>query len=157
MKYNSKNIIQENNSIFKQLNTNIIFDFRKNQYITELIQNKDINSNYVTNINKNKNLQIYLNGTTEPDENIDFMKTQRAKFSNLANKSNYHTNVNTAKNRQGLNRYNSYKRIAVTNTNNNIFNLKGNNTNKNAKNKKNNGGSKNKIMSNNHSKNTCIK
>ena len=57
MKYNSKNIIQENNSIFKQLNTNIIFDFRKNQYITELIQNKDINSNYVTNINKNKNLQ----------------------------------------------------------------------------------------------------
>ena len=107
MKYNSKNIIQENNSIFKQLNTNIIFDFRKNQYITELIQNKDINSNYVTNINKNKNLQIYLNGTTEPDENIDFMKTQRTKFSNLANKSNYHTNVNTAKNRQGLNRYNT--------------------------------------------------
>ena len=152
MKYNSKNIIQENNSIFKQLNTNIIFDFRKNQYITELIQNKDINSNFVNNINKNRNLQIYLNGTTEPDENVDFMKTQRNKFSNLANKSNYHTNVNTTKNKQGLNRYNSYKRIAVANTNNDLFKLKGNNNNKIAKNKKNNGGSKNRIISNNNSK-----
>ena len=84
------------------------------------------------------------------------MKTQKAKFINLANKSNYHTNANTTKNRQWLNRYNSYKRIAVTSTNNNIFNLKGNNTNKNAKNKKNNGGSKNKVMNNNHSKGHSI-
>ena len=152
MQYNSKNNNQENNSIFKQLNTNIIFDYQKNKYINELIGNQDYYTNCTNNININRNLQIYLNGTTEPDENIDFMKTQRTKFSNLANKSKYNTNVNTTKNRPGLNRYNSYKRIAVTNTNNNIFNLKGNNTNKNAKNKKNNGGSKNKIMSNNHSK-----
>ena len=75
MKYDSKNINQANNSIFKQLNTNIIFDYQKNNIITELIQNQDIYSNYKTNINNNKNLRIYLNGTTEPDENINFMKT----------------------------------------------------------------------------------
>ena len=115
MKYDSKNINQANNSIFKQLNTNIIFDYQKNNLITELFQNQDIYSNYKTNINNNKNLQIYLNGTTEPDENLNFMKTQRTKFANLANKSNYNTNVNTTKNKPGLNRYNSYKRIATTN------------------------------------------
>ena len=124
MKYDSKNINQANNSIFKQLDTNIIFDYQKNNMMTELIPNKDIYSNYKTNIYKNKNLQIYLNGTTEPDENVNFMKTQRNKFSNISNKPNYHSKVNTTKNRGGLNRYNSYKRIATTNINNNaLFNL----------------------------------
>ena len=153
MKYDSKNINQANNSIFKQLNTNIIFDYQKNNIITELIQNQDIYSNYKTNINNNKNLRIYLNGTTEPDENINFMKTQRTKFTELTNKSNYNTNLNTAKNKPVLNRYNSYKRIATTNinNNNNLFNLPGNN--KVNKNKKINGGSKNKIISQNNSKN----
>ena len=153
MKYDSKNINQANNSIFKQLNTNIIFDYQKNNIITELIQNQDIYSNYKTNINNNKNLRIYLNGTTEPDENINFMKTQRTKFTELTNKSNYNTNLNTAKNKPGLNRYNSYKRIATTNinNNNNLFNLPGNN--KVNKNKKINGGSKNKIINHNNSKN----
>ena len=42
MKYDSKNINKANNSIFKQLNTNIIFDYQKNNIITELIQNQDI-------------------------------------------------------------------------------------------------------------------
>ena len=140
MKYDSKNINQANNSIFKQLNTNIIFDYQKNNIITELIQNQDIYSNYKTNINNNKNLRIYLNGTTEPDENINFMKTQRTKFTELTNKSNYNTNLNTTKNKPVLNRYNSYKRIATTNinNNNNLFNLPGNN--KVNKNKKINGG-----------------
>ena len=153
MKYDSKNINQANNSIFKQLNTNIIFNYQKNNIITELIQNQDIYSNYKTNINNNKNLRIYLNGTTEPDENINFMKTQRTKFTELTNKSNYNTNLNTAKNKPVLNRYNSYKRIATTNinNNNNLFNLPGNN--KVNKNKKINGGSKNKIISHNNSKN----
>ena len=153
MKYDSKNINQANNSIFKQLNTNIIFDYQKNNIITELIQNQDIYSNYKTNINNNKNLRIYLNGTTEPDENINFMKTQRTKFTELTNKSNYNTNLNTAKNKPVLNRYNSYKRIATTNinNNNNLFNLPGNN--KVNKNKKINGGSKNKIINHNNSKN----
>ena len=153
MKYDSKNINQANNSIFKQLNTNIIFDYQKNNIITELIQNQAIYSNYKTNINNNKNLRIYLNGTTEPDENINFMKTQRTKFTELTNKSNYNTNLNTAKNKPVLNRYNSYKRIATTNinNNNNLFNLPGNN--KVNKNKKINGGSKNKIISHNNSKN----
>ena len=153
MKYDSKNINQANNSIFKQLNTNIIFDYQKNNIITELIQNQAIYSNYKTNINNNKNLQIYLNGTTEPDENINFMKTQRTKFTELTNKSNYNTNLNTTKNKPVLNRYNSYKRIATTNinNNNNLFNLPGNN--KVNKNKKINGGSKNKIISHNNSKN----
>ena len=108
MKNDSKNINQANNSIFKQLDTNIIFDYQKNNMVTELIPNQDIYSNYKTNIYKNKNLQIYLNGTTEPDENVNFMKTQRNKFSNISNKPNYHSNVNTTKNRGGLNRYNSY-------------------------------------------------
>ncbi len=45
------------------------------------------------------------------------MKTQRTKFTELTNKSNYNTNLNTAKNKPGLNRYNSYKRIATTNIN----------------------------------------
>ena len=153
MQYNSKNNNQDNNSIFKQLNTNIIFDYQKNKYINELIRNQDYYTNCTNDININRNLQIYLNGTTEPDENIEFMKTQRTKFSNLANKSNYNTNVNTTKNRPGLNRYNSYKRIATVNTNNNaIFNLPGNN-NKNTKITKYNGNNKNKVMSNNHSKN----
>ena len=153
MKYDSKNINQANNSIFKQLNTNIIFDYQKNNIITELIQNQAIYSNYKTNINNNKNLRIYLNGTTEPDENINFMKTQRTKFTELTNKSNYNTNLNTAKNKPVLNRYNSYKRIATTNinNNNNLFNLPGNN--KVNKNKKINGGSKNKIINHNNSKN----
>ena len=153
MKYDSKNINQANNSIFKQLNTNIIFDYQKNNIITELIQNQAIYSNYKTNINNNKNLQIYLNGTTESDENINFMKTQRTKFTELTNKSNYNTNLNTTKNKPVLNRYNSYKRIATTNinNNNNLFNLPGNN--KVNKNKKINGGSKNKIISHNNSKN----
>ena len=153
MKYDSKNINQANNSIFKQLNTNIIFDYQKNNIITELIQNQDIYSNYKTNINNNKNLRIYLNGTTEPDENINFMKTQRTKFTELTNKSNYNTNLNTTKNKPVLNRYNSYKRIATTNinNNNNLFNLPGNN--KVNKNKKINGGSKNKIINHNNSKN----
>ena len=153
MNYDSKNINQANNSIFKQLNTNIIFDYQKNNIITELIQNQDIYSNYKTNINNNKNLRIYLNGTTEPDENINFMKTQRTKFTELTNKSNYNTNLNTAKNKPVLNRYNSYKRIATTNinNNNNLFNLPGNN--KVNKNKKINGGSKNKIINHNNSKN----
>ena len=153
MKYDSKNINQANNSIFKQLNPNIIFDYQKNNIITELIQNQDIYSNYKTNINNNKNLRIYLNGTTEPDENINFMKTQRTKFTELTNKSNYNTNLNTTKNKPVLNRYNSYKRIATTNinNNNNLFNLPGNN--KVNKNKKINGGSKNKIISHNNSKN----
>ena len=153
MKYDSKNINQANNSIFKQLNTNIIFNYQKNNIITELIQNQAIYSNYKTNINNNKNLRIYLNGTTEPDENINFMKTQRTKFTELTNKSNYNTNLNTAKNKPVLNRYNSYKRIATTNinNNNNLFNLPGNN--KVNKNKKINGGSKNKIISHNNSKN----
>ena len=154
MQYNSKNNNQDNNSIFKQLNTNIIFDYQKNKYINELIRNQDYYTNCTNNININRNLQIYLNGTTEPDENINFMKTQRTKFSNLANKSNYNTNVNTTKNRPGLNRYNSYKRIATVNTNNNgIFNLPGHNNKNNNKIKKNNGNTKNKVMSNNHSKN----
>lgn len=153
MKYDSKNINQASNSIFKQLNTNIIFDYQKNNIITELIQNQAIYSNYKTNINNNKNLRIYLNGTTEPDENINFMKTQRTKFTELTNKSNYNTNLNTTKNKPVLNRYNSYKRIATTNinNNNNLFNLPGNN--KVNKNKKINGGSKNKIISHNNSKN----
>ena len=153
MKYDSKSINQANNSIFKQLNTNIIFDYQKNNIITELIQNQDIYSNYKTNINNNKNLRIYLNGTTEPDENINFMKTQRTKFTELANKSNYNSNLNTTKNKPVLNRYNSYKRIATNNinNNNNLFNLPGNN--KVNKNKKINGGSKNKIISHNNSKN----
>ena len=153
MKYDSKNINQANNSIFKQLNTNIIFDYQKNNIITELIQNQAIYSNYKTNINNNKNLRIYLNGTTEPDENINFMKTQRTKFTELTNKSNYNTNLNTTKNKPVLNRYNSYKRIATTNinNNNNLFNLPGNN--KVNKNKKINGGSKNKIINHNNSKN----
>ena len=153
MKYDSKNINQANNSIFKQLNTNIIFNYQKNNIITELIQNQDIYSNYKTNINNNKNLRIYLNGTTEPDENINFMKTQRTKFTELTNKSNYNTNLNTTNNKPVLNRYNSYKRIATTNinNNNNLFNLPGNN--KVNKNKKINGGSKNKIISHNNSKN----
>ena len=138
MKYDSKNINQANNSIFKQLNTNIIFDYQKNNIITELIQNQDIYSNYKTNINNNKNLRIYLNGTTEPDENLNFMKTQRTKFTELTNKSNYNTNLNITKNKPVLNRYNSYKRIATTNIN---------------KNKKINGGSKNKIINHNNSKN----
>ena len=148
MKYDSKNINQANNSIFKQLNTNIIFDYQKNNIITELIQNQAIYSNYKTNINNNKNLRIYLNGTTEPDENINFMKTQRTKFTELTNKSNYNTNFKPV-----LNRYNSYKRIATTNinNNNNLFNLPGNN--KVNKNKKINGGSKNKIINHNNSKN----
>ena len=151
MKYDSKNINQANNSIFKQLDTNIIFDYQKNNMMTELIPNQDIYSNYKTNIYKNKNLQIYLNGTTEPDENVNFMKTQRNKFSNISNKPNYHSNVNTTKNRGGLNRYNSYKRIATTNINNNaLFNLPKNN--KIIKNKKTNGGSKNKLISHNNSK-----
>ena len=151
MKYDSKNINQANNSIFKQLDTNIIFDYQKNNMMTELIPNQDIYSNYKTNIYKNKNLQIYLNGTTETDENVNFMKTQRSKFSNLSNKPNYNSNVNTTKNRGGLNRYNSYKRIATTNVNNNaLFNLPKNN--KIIKNKKTNGGSKNKLISHNNSK-----
>ena len=151
VKYNSNNINPENNSIFKQLNTNIIFDYQKNKYITDLKQNQEIYSNNNNNINRNKNLQIYLNGTTQPDENINLMKTQRSKFSNLGNKSNYNTNVNTTKNKQGLNRYNSYKRISTTNVNHNtIFNLP--NTNKNTKNKNINGSNKNKITSHNNSK-----
>ena len=151
VKYNSNNINPENNSIFKQLNTNIIFDYQKNKYITDLKQNQEIYSNNNNNINRNKNLQIYLNGTTQPDENINLMKTQRSKFSNLGNKSNYNTNVNTTKNKQGLNRYNSYKRISTTNVNHNtIFNLP--NTNKNTKNKNINGSNKNKIISHNNSK-----
>ena len=151
MKNDSKNINQANNSIFKQLDTNIIFDYQKNNMVTELIPNQDIYSNYKTNIYKNKNLQIYLNGTTETDENVNFMKTQRSKFSNISNKPNYNSNVNTTKNRGGLNRYNSYKRIATTNVNNNaLFNLPKNN--KIIKNKKTNGGSKNKLISHNNSK-----
>ena len=152
MKYDSKNINQANNSIFKQLNTNIIFDYQKNNIITELIPNQDIFSNYKTNIYKNKNLQIYLNGTTEPDDNINFMKTQRTKFSNLSNKANNNSNVNTTKNRTGLNRYNSYKRLGTPNLNNNVLFTNLQRNNKNIKNKKTNGGSKNKLISHNNSK-----
>lgn len=54
MKYNSNMINQENNSIFKQVNTNIILDYQKNKYINELIQNQDIYSNYKDNIIRNK-------------------------------------------------------------------------------------------------------
>lgn len=145
-KFDSKKIIPENNSIFKQVNTNIIFDYQRNKYITDLIQNQD---NYMinnTNINKNKNLQIYLNGTSDPDENPNFMKTQRTKFSNLSKNVNYNTNVTTTKNKPTLNRYNSYKRISTTNNNMNHLN---NNKNKKISNKKNKIG-----INNNHSKDT---
>ena len=150
MKYNSNMINQENNSIFKQVNTNIILDYQKNKYINELIQNQDIYSNYKDNIIRNKNLQKYLNGTTEPDENNIFTKTQRTKFSNLANKSNYNTNVNTTKNKPTLNRYNSYKRITTTVNNNDLMKLQKNN--KINKNKKCNGSNKNKLINHNNSK-----
>ena len=123
-----------------------------NNYNNQYNYNERQNHNTI-DINNNKNLRIYLNGTTEPDENINFMKTQRTKFTELTNKSNYNTNLNTTKNKPVLNRYNSYKRIATTNinNNNNLFNLPGNN--KVNKNKKINGGSKNKIISHNNSKN----
>jgi len=42
---NSKNYNLENNSIFKQINTNIIADYQKNMYLTDLIQNQK-NSTY---------------------------------------------------------------------------------------------------------------
>ena len=117
-KYDSKKIIPENNSIFKQVNTNIIFDYQRNKYITDLIQNQDDYFQNKNNMNKNKNFQIYLLGTTESDENPNFMKTQRTKFSNLSKNANCYTNVNTTKNKPTLNRYNSYKRF-TTNTNKN--------------------------------------
>jgi len=137
------------------LSLKFLLYFKSISFLFSLIKEKIIPTiNFdlaFSNIYKNKNLQIYLNGTTEPDENVNFMKTQRNKFSNISNKPNYHSNVNTTKNRGGLNRYNSYKRIATTNINNNaLFNLPKNN--KIIKNKKTNGGSKNKLISHNNSK-----
>lgn len=78
------------------------------------------------------------------------MKTQRTKFANLANKSNYNTNVNTTKNKPTLNRYNSYKRITTTVNNNDLMKLQKNN--KINKNKKCNGSNKNKLINHNNSK-----
>ena len=39
---NSKNYNPENNSIFKQVNTNIITDYQRNMYLADLIQNQKI-------------------------------------------------------------------------------------------------------------------
>ena len=69
IKLNSKNYNQDNNSIFKQINTNIITDYQKNMYMAELSQNQ-YNSNICKNkIPSNKNHNIYINGTIDPDYN----------------------------------------------------------------------------------------
>jgi len=151
MKINSKNIKQENNSIFKQLNTNIISDYQRNKYLIELIQNQQNTTFYQKDININENINIYKNGTIEYENNNMFLQTQRAKFKSNKPISNNNSNINKSK--QKLNRYNSYSRINTNNrNNNNTINANGNKlTSKNKKMSNNNQGI-NKILNNNNSR-----
>ena len=45
------------------------------------------------------------------------MKTQRTIFSNITNKSNFNSNTNKTQKKHSLIRYNSHKRLALTNDN----------------------------------------
>ena len=146
---NSKIYSIENNSIFKQVNTNIITDYQRNMYFTELMQNQKNNTFYKNSINNNNNKKYYINGTLSPDENYNYFQSKKTK---LNNKTNYNTNTNKAnKNKQVLNRYNSYGRMN-TNIVNNTFNT---HTNKQSSKKKkinNNDYKNNIIQSNNNSR-----
>ena len=116
---NSKNYNLENNSIFKQINTNIIADYQRNMYLTDLIQNQKNSTYCKNNIYHNNNNKIYLNGTLDQDENVNTIQTQRTKINN--NKTNYNTNTNkNLKKKPVLNRYNSYGRMNTNNNNNTI-------------------------------------
>ena len=120
-------------------------------YIAELNQNQ-YNSNICKNkIPSNKNHNIYINGTIDPDYNYNFLQTQRTKFNN--NRSNY--NTNTTKNnkpKQNLNRYNSYGRMN-TNLNNNTYNQNSKKAmSKNKKNSNNNNQRYHKMQNNNNSR-----
>ena len=92
IKLNSKNYNQENNSIFKQINTNIITDYQKNMYLSELNQNQQNSALQKNRIPSNQNKNICINGTIDPEYNFNFIQTQRTKFNN--NKTNYNTNTN---------------------------------------------------------------
>ena len=150
IKLNSKNINQENNSIFKQINTNIITDYQRNKYLTELIQNQQNSTFYQKNINNNENINFYLNGTIDSENNNMFLQTQRTKFKSNKPMTNNNSNIN--KNKQKLNRYNSYSRINTNNMNNNTINANGSKLNSKNKKTSNNNQRLNKIQSNNNSR-----
>ena len=63
---NSKNYNLENNSIFKQVNTNIITDYQRNMYLADLMQNQKNSTFYKNNNNNNNNNKLYINGTIDP-------------------------------------------------------------------------------------------
>ena len=150
IKLNSKNINQENNSIFKQINTNIITDYQRNKYLTELIQNQQNSTFYQKNINNNENINFYLNGTIDSENNNIFLQTQRTKFKSNKPMTNNNSNIN--KNKQKLNRYNSYSRINTNNMNNNTINANGSKLTSKNKKTSNNNQRLNKIQSNNNSR-----
>ena len=150
IKLNSKNINQENNSIFKQINTNIITDYQRNKYLTELIQNQQNTTFYQKNINNNENINFYINGTIDSENNNMFLQTQRTKFKSNKPMTNNNSNIN--KNKQKLNRYNSYSRINTNNMNNNTINANGSKLTSKNKKTSNNNQRLNKIQSNNNSR-----
>ena len=151
IKLNSKNINQENNSIFKQINTNIITDYQRNKYLTELIQNQQNITFYQKNINNNENINFYINGTIDSENNNMLLQTQRQKIKSNKPISSNNSNIN--KKKQNLNRYNSYSRINSNNIkNNNTINVNGKKlTNKNRK-MSNNNQRMNKIQNSNNSR-----
>lgn len=156
IKLNSKNYNQENNSIFKQINTNIITDYQKNMYLSELNQNQQNSALQKNRIPSNQNQNICLNGTADLEYNFNFIQMQRTKFNN--NKINYNTNTNkNNKTKQALNRYNSYGRMNTNLNNNNAYNHNQNSNRPLSKNKKvmnnhNNNPRYNKMQSNNNSR-----
>ena len=146
---NSKNYNIDNNSIFKQVNTNIVTDYQRNMYFTELMQNQNYTTFCKNNINHNNNNKNYINGTLDQDENYNYFQSKKYKFNN---KTNYNNNTTkTTKNKQVLNRYNSYGRMN-TNLNNNTINAHTKKQISNNKKNNNNGYKYNKMQSNNNSR-----
>ena len=117
---NSKKYNIDNNSIFKQVDTNIITDYQRKMYLIDLMQNQPNTTFYKTNTNYHNKNKIYVNGTIDPDENNNYFQAKRNKNNNLGD---YNTNTNKInKNKKVLNRYNSYGRINTNLNNNTISN-----------------------------------
>lgn len=145
---NSKNYNMKNNSIFKQVDTNIISDYQRNMYLNDLIQNHNNSGFYNDNIYHIDYNKSYLNGTLDHDEKVNIIQTQKT-IRNI-NKSNYNTNTNkNIKKKPTLNRYNSYGRMN-TNINNNTINTHKNKKISNSKKALNNNHKQNKIQNNNN-------
>ena len=147
-KINSKIVGQQNDLIFKQLNTNVITDFQRTLYYPEIVQYKDNSKFYKNDIVQLRTNNLYLNGTLDHDDNLSTIHTQRGKLD--ANKAQFNTTTNKTK--KTLNRYNSYGRIYI-NVNNNMNNTGTNkkSSNKIKKSNNNNTNKKNKLQKTNTS------